>query len=222
MNLLLSCEHYSNALPASYEVFFKEHQTILYSHRGYDPGAANLFDNLKSLATFHIHYPWTRLLIEPNRSLHHPNLFSEITMLLPASERKALITNFYRPYRESIFQQVNKMIGPEPMIHLSIHSFTRILHREIRNGDIGILYDPSVGKEKEAAKQLAGLIRCQLPHLKLRKNYPYRGKADGLTTALRQSFNSEYIGIEIEVCNDIIATTHIGIYNAVKQLLQGS
>jgi hypothetical protein len=33
----------------------------------------------------------------------------------------------------------------------------------------------------------------------LRRNYPYRGQSDGLTTALRRQFGARYLGIELEI-----------------------
>ena len=38
------------------------------------------------------------------------------------------------------------------------------------------------------------------PSLRIRRNYPYLGKADGFVTHLRRRFKSEdYIGIELEM-----------------------
>jgi hypothetical protein len=38
------------------------------------------------------------------------------------------------------------------------------------------------------------------PEMRVRRNYPYLGKTDGLTTYLRRQFPAEqYLGIELEV-----------------------
>jgi hypothetical protein len=43
-------------------------------------------------------------------------------------------------------------------------------------------------------------LHWEAPHLRVKKNYPYRGWTDGLTTTLRGKFPARrYVGIEIEV-----------------------
>jgi hypothetical protein len=44
----------------------------------------------------------------------------------------------------------------------------------------------------------------------VRRNYPYRGAADGLTTSLRRKLNTpRYLGIEIEVNAGMLRETGI-------------
>ena len=86
------------------------------------------------------------------------------------------------------------------ILHLSIHSFTPELNGEIRNADLGILYDPSRKEESALAKKIQKNLILIAPDLRVRKNYPYQGKNDGHTTALRKIFPPEkYIGFEIEM-----------------------
>jgi hypothetical protein len=43
-------------------------------------------------------------------------------------------------------------------------------------------------------------LRRRAPQLRVRRNYPYLGRADGLTTYLRRRFPAgAYIGVELEV-----------------------
>ena len=43
------------------------------------------------------------------------------------------------------------------------------------------------------------------PELRVRRNYPYAGKGDGLTSHLRVRFaQSDYVGIELEVNQGIV------------------
>lgn len=78
MKLLLSCEHAFNTIPQPFESYFTAASEILDSHRGYDPGAYDLFRYLEPLSDFSIHQEIGRLLIETNRSLHHASLFFRI------------------------------------------------------------------------------------------------------------------------------------------------
>jgi hypothetical protein len=43
------------------------------------------------------------------------------------------------------------------------------------------------------------------PELRLRRNYPYRGRGDGLTAALRRRHpDAAYMGIELEVNQSLV------------------
>ena len=59
--------------------------------------------------------------------------------------------------------------------------------------------DPRRRPERELCAAWQARFR-QLSDLRIRKNYPYRGSADGLTTYLRTRFaERDYLGIELEV-----------------------
>ena len=85
------------------------------------------------------------------------------------------------------------------VIHLGIHSFTPVLNNVVRNADIGILYDPARTWEAQVATSIIEEIQARAPRLRIRRNYPYLGKSDGLTTSLRKKFGPAYAGIEIEI-----------------------
>ena len=83
---------------------------------------------------------------------------------------------------------------------MSIHSFTPILNGIERIADIGLLFDPARKQESRFCRELQGKLREQPTPLRVRRNYPYRGTSDGLTTALRCKFpGDQYLGIEIEI-----------------------
>jgi hypothetical protein len=43
-------------------------------------------------------------------------------------------------------------------------------------------------------------LKASVPELKVHRNYPYAGKADGLTSHLRRCFPpGAYIGVELEI-----------------------
>ncbi len=77
MKLILSCEHSGNALPQQFKFIKDENDLVGNTHRAYDPGAFKLLQELLKIANDSFYYKFSRLLIEPNRSLHHRNLFSE-------------------------------------------------------------------------------------------------------------------------------------------------
>lgn len=200
MKILLSCEHGGNEIPQSFKYLFKGAGEILKTHRGYDPGTLDLFEQLKELSDYNKASTVSRLFIELNRSLHHSQLFSEFTCDLPPAEKVEIIDSYYLPYRNKIKRCISEIISQgDKVLHISVHSFTPVLKGEVRTTDIGLLYDPSRREEKYIAKNLKKLILNQQPKIKVRFNYPYLGKADGLTTWLRKVFPQNYAGIELEV-----------------------
>lgn len=201
MKVLVTCEHLDNKIPDGFQHVFEGNETVLETHRGYDIGAKNLFEALAPVADASFSYPWTRLLIEPNRSLHHRDLYSKFSKKLSANGREKLVKIFYLPYRNEVEDWIRAQ-KHEQVLHVSVHSFTPVLDGEKRKADIGLLYDPQRKGERAFAltwaRELAGTRQY-----KVRKNYPYLGKADGFTTYLRKQFKENYAGIELEVNQQI-------------------
>jgi predicted N-formylglutamate amidohydrolase len=200
MKLLLTCEHGGNKVPATYRPLFAGSAALLTGHRGWDPGALSLFHELEPLTDASFSSTTTRLLVELNRSLHHPALFSAITKDLPKVERERILKLHYHPHRGAIDAQVaGWRAKAEHVMHLAVHSFTPVLHGEVRTLDVGFLYDPSRSVEKRWAERWRHELLALDPELEVRMNRPYLGKADGLPTHLRRLHRSGYAGIELEV-----------------------
>ena len=202
MPLIITCEHGGNRIPKKYSSLFKNKKRILESHRGWDPGALVLARQLaRELSAPLFYSDVSRLLIDLNRSVHHPDLFSDYSRECSNDTKQKLIAEFYQPYRDQVEQTIKKLQGAgQPLLHLSIHSFTPVMNDKPRNADIGLLYDPSRNLERSYCQQFKSSINKALPELRLRNNYPYRGTADGFTTYLRKRYTaSRYLGIEIEI-----------------------
>ena len=200
--VLLTCEHAGNRVPAAYKELFRGASAALASHRGWDPGSLDLARVFRRrLAAPLIDTQTTRLLVEVNRSLGHPRLFSEFTSGLDLETKQEILDRYYHPHRrqvESWFAE--RVVSGGVAIQISLHTFTPELHGEVRTTDIGLLYDPRRPSEKRLCRHWQLAIQRADPELRVRKNYPYRGNADGLTTHLRRQFDAEsYLGIELEV-----------------------
>ena len=199
--ILLTCEHAVNTIPPAYQVAFAEYQSLLNTHRGIDFGALAIAESLEKLLKVKLITATTsRLLIDCNRSLDHPSCFSEVTTPLPDATKQQIISHYYAPYREAVEQAIQTYLTTyDRVIHLSIHSFTPEMHGEIRNVDIGLLYDPKRLPEKILAQQWKKQLTKRATQLRARLNNPYQGTSDGFTTALRRKFPAEnYLGIEVE------------------------
>ncbi|MCX7547632.1 N-formylglutamate amidohydrolase [Xanthomarina sp. F1114] len=200
MKLVLTCEHAGNKIPKNYVSYFKNQQVILETHRGLDLGALDIFESLKSLSDYSHYSKTSRLLIELNRSLHHKNLFSEFSKEISIEEKEKLIHTYYSTYRTKVENKIKEFINAgETVLHISIHSFTPLLNGEIRNCDMGLLFDSRRISEKHFSKNYKKLMLKINPNYNIRYNYPYLGKADGFTTYLRKQFLENYIGIELEI-----------------------
>ena len=200
--ILITCEHAGNELPESYKYLFKRGKEALESHRGWDPGAAILASYLGvELAVPVFMHPTSRLLVEVNRSLNHPQLFSEFTIDLEPSVKQFLLNKYYRPYRNAVTDWIKRETeAKNEVAHFSIHSFTPVWEGEKRLTDIGILFDPKRRLESKIALELTEKLRELAPLLTIDLNEPYKGTDDGFTTWLRKKFGvKSYSGIEIEV-----------------------
>ena len=199
--LVLSCEHAGNRVPARYRHLFQDSPGVLETHRAYDLGVYPMARMLARrldcpLFAFFI----TRLLIDANRSVGHRNLLSEYSRELPALDKQRLIRTYHQPYRENVTKAVERPVAEgREVLHVSLHSFAPVMGERPRNADIGVLYD----SKRPVEMHLAELLQTSLvagTGLRVRRNYPYRGASDGLTTFLRRQFaDNSYVGLEIEL-----------------------
>ncbi|MGW8121796.1 N-formylglutamate amidohydrolase [Roseivirga echinicomitans] len=201
-SILITCEHAGNQLPESFTYLFKRGKEVLESHRGWDPGAAILASYLGvELGAPVFMHPTSRLLVEVNRSLNYPQLFSEFTIALDPSVKQFLLNKYYRPYRNTVTDWIKQETeSKKEVAHFSIHSFTPVWEGKIRPTDIGILFDPKRRLESKIALALAEKLQELAPLLTIDLNEPYKGTDDGFTTTLRKKFGAKsYSGIEIEI-----------------------
>lgn len=205
--LVFSCEHGGNRIPAQYRTCFQHCTDQLRDHRGYDIGALSLARSLARQLHAPLEYSTvSRLLVDLNRSLHHRALFGSPIRQLDRDCRQTIINRYYLPYRDRVEGKIANLIRRDNnVLHLSIHSFTGTWHGQLRRADIGLLYDPARLHERCLSRALITLLRENNTDLRIRRNYPYRGTADGLTTALRRKFaSSRYAGIELEINQELV------------------
>lgn len=198
--VIISCEHASNAVPADYAAMFRDAADTLAGHRGWDIGAAELARRFaETLGTTAFLADTTRLLVDLNRSPGHPQRFSEYTRGQAATVRRRIVDQHYSPYRAAVERAGDAALSTgEVVLHLSVHSFAPELDGISRRADIGLLYDPNRALETALARRWHARLAALGRHV--RRNYPYRGGADGLVTTLRRRLDPvRYIGLELEV-----------------------
>lgn len=208
-NILLTCEHGGNDVPEEYQHLFEDAHHVLETHRGWDIGILPFAEEMaRTLRAPLISSTVSRLLVELNRSLGHPQLFSEFSEKLPPNARKELLKKYYFPHRDNVAETVHRALEYGRVFHITVHSFTPELNGQVRNADITFLYDYRRKSERTISELWQGELERELD-TKVRRNYPYRGHTDGLTTALRKKWGEdEYVGICIEVNQKHLAHGH--------------
>jgi predicted N-formylglutamate amidohydrolase len=200
--LIFTCEHGGREVPRAYAALFSGREALLASHRGWDAGALELGRDLAAAFGAPLYAAnTTRLLVDLNRSIGHRQLFSEITRPLSPARRLEIVDRHYRPHRRAIEGEIARLIASgRRVIHVASHSFTPTLDGMPRQADIAWLYDPRRPGEVAFARAWMLALAQLMPDLRLRRNYPYQGRADGLTAALRKLYpDAAYVGIELEV-----------------------
>lgn len=200
---LITCEHASNYVPTEFRNL-KIPKEILNSHYGFDLGAyelaKSLYKSIPKKEKIFLYSKISRLLIDFNRSLENPQIFSKFTKNLNLNQKQKLIKE-YQNFRKKSYNFIVKYINKNYLIvHLSIHSFTPVYKNKIRKNEIGILYDPKRKIEKYFVKKL----KKTLNYYKCYLNLPYRGFTDGHVSKLRKIFKKNYLGLEIEISQRIL------------------
>ncbi|MCB2199819.1 N-formylglutamate amidohydrolase [bacterium] len=203
VDLILTCEHGGNGVPSMFGELFTLAGEHLASHRGWDPGALELARCMaRSTGAPLFTSTVTRLLIDLNRSLGNPNMFSALVKDLNPAQKRELLERYYHPFRKNVQREIAVRIeAGRSVLHLSVHTFTPELDGSVRPFDIGLLYDP----ERSLEVAVVDLWEQELSlrsqgGWRVKRNEPYQGTMDGHVQALRQILpSSQYIGIELEV-----------------------
>ncbi len=206
--LLLTCEHGGNRIPREYAPLFRSAERDLCSHRGWDPGALSVARALaRRLGLPLLAVTWSRLLVEPNRSPTNRHVWSAYTAALPAAERARILDRYWRPHRRAVEGAVRGLVARGcRVVHVAVHSFAPEIDGEVRNADVGLLYDPRRAGEKALCARWQPILEGLDPALRVRRNHPYRGATDGLPTWLRRRFPAaSYVGVELELNQALLA-----------------
>jgi predicted N-formylglutamate amidohydrolase len=200
--LVFSCEHGGREVPEAYAGLFAGRQALLDSHRGWDPGALQLGQQMAgAFGAALFASTTTRLLIDLNRSIGRRQLHSEFGRGLTRAQRQLLVAEHYRPHRDAVESEIARRVAEkEAVVHIASHSFTPVFGGIVRRADVAWLYDPRRPGETLLARRWQAALAQRAPGLRLRRNYPYQGRSDGLASQLRKWHSDEaYIGIELEV-----------------------
>lgn len=183
------------------------------SHIAWDEGSRPLAREIaRQLSAPLVEGAVSRLVVDLNRSLHHRRVIPAVAFGVPvpgnvaltAEERARRIERYYEPFRSTAWTEISKGVkSTGRCVHISVHTFTPRLNGVVRPLDVAVLYDPRRKREAELAERLA--TRFSAAGFRVRRNFPFRGVADGHTTALRRKFpDKAYAGVEIELNQSLL------------------
>lgn len=140
-----------------------------------------------------------RDLVDVSRSLGHRNFYGPVTRAWSDAEKAMLIDTVYRPYRARVEVALEQVLEQfQFAIHLSVRTFEPWHRGKPRRTDVGLLYDTSRSEEAALCMDWVDELWDAFPDLKVRRNYPARGRANHLMMSLRERFPSQrYLGIEV-------------------------
>jgi len=206
--IVITCEHAKNELPDEYSWTENDMRHFVNEHWGYDIGAYNMAEALaKEFKCVFVHSLYSRLLLDPNRSIVADSLFRksgdgheiDLNRDITYEEEQLRIQKFYIPYFEAL-REISLNVDPTYVI--SVHSFTPFYQGETRSMEMGVLYGHD--STKFALDINEGMFN---KGYKTEENKPY----DGITTMgtikslifAKQPTNRR--GITFEFRNDLLS-----------------
>jgi predicted N-formylglutamate amidohydrolase len=163
--------------------------------------------------------------VESNRSPSNRRIWSRYTAELSPAEKKRILDRYWWPHRREVEAAVEAGLErARTVVHVAVHSFTGVLDGERRNADIGLLYDSRRRSEKGLCERWEDALSQLDPAIRVRRNYPYLGKADGLATWLRRKLpDRSYVGVEFELNQDLLGTSrYAGVDRAIADSLRAA
>ena len=179
MFIVVTCEHGGNRIPRRMPVSFAGGSASCATHRGYDPGALVMARELAAaLARAARGLDGEPPADRPQSvALESATSWSDATRALPPAERAAHRSASLRavPAARRATSWPRRCAAGRRVIHLSSHSFTPVLDGDVRNADVGLLYDPARAPEAALAARwktafadaCAGVARA--PELSVRR-----------------------------------------------------
>ncbi len=203
--VLVTCEHATNALPEEFELSAE----LLDLHIAWDPGALAIAGRIATrfgAALWQGEY--SRLVVDLNRTVDNRMLIRQVSDGHPIpfnyglsdAGRADRIARFYNPYRNGVIAAADDLIARHGRcVHVCVHTFTPALAGSVRGNDIGLLHDPGWGIERPVCAELRQHLDASTDYVTW-FNRPYSGTADGILPAMRKRYSpDQFVGIELEI-----------------------
>lgn len=201
--VLLTSEHASARLPEGW-TWTEADQRLVGSHWAFDLGAAELTRELAhALGASAVMSRFSRLLADPNRHLEADDLFRrvadgepvQLNQNVDAKERERRISGYWEPYHAAIDRELGATSAP---VLLSIHTFTPNYQGELRQVEVGVLFDDPEEREAEILRAVIAKHGFDT-----RMNEPYSGRGGMMYAANRHARNHARLALELELRQDL-------------------
>ncbi len=219
--LIITCEHAGNLVPSPVRPS-PDDTRWLTTHWGYDLGAAAAARELARLTESPLYMAgFSRLLCDTNRPWDDPACILTtvegqplaMNANLDRDERDRRRRTLYDPYHAAIDEALAlRTARREPLLLLSVHSFTPELGQHKREMELGVLFDDhrSLAERFAATLTAAGYVTAL--------NAPYSGKEGLIYSAAQHGTDHGVPYLEIEIRQDLLANT-AGVVSFVARLL---
>jgi len=205
---IFTCEHASNRLIGVEAT--PGDRRLLDDHWGYDRGIAPVTEALaRALDSVAVLSDFSRLLVDPNRSIDSPTLVVERCGEVPVSFNQGLdkaairhrIEALYAPFHGAIDRVARARLDRGVARLVSMHSYTADFLGQARAMEIGVLFDAYAAEAEALAEALDG------EGFIVALNAPYSGKAGAFTYSVMKHGQAHGVPfVELEVRNDLLAT----------------
>ncbi len=177
--LVFTCEHGGHRVPPSLKYLEKIQSLDFNSHYTWDPGALETTQFLSAkLEAKYFANPYSRLLIDCNRSDDNPSRFPKWTRTLSPKDRLEIESRVLTPYKSQVRQHVKNLLSQgQNVVLISMHSFTPFFKDKERATEIGVLYRPFKPQELILATALVSHLK-DFSDFKVHHNRPYQGHTD--------------------------------------------
>jgi predicted N-formylglutamate amidohydrolase len=208
---LLACDHAGNAIPARLGTLGLG-EADREDHIAIDIGIFSTSHWLAHrLDAPLIGQAYSRLVIDCNRRPGTVTSMPKVSdgRVVPGNadiseeERRQRVNEIFTPYHDALARLISKRMSRlgTPPILCAMHSFTRVYGGRTRECDIGVIH----GEETEIASRLIHRLKA-FGELRVGYNVPYEIDFAGDHTIPAHAVEGGIPYIEIEICQDLIAT----------------
>ena len=216
---IFSCEHAANSLPPNTQSSVED-KHFLQTHWGWDIGAESVTRHLiQSLDSQGILSTYSRLWIDLNRSRTRTDLVRleteghhlSFNRNLSSAEHEQRVQEVYKPFHAAYNTLVKERCQhDQPVILISIHSFTPVWNGTVRTMDIGVLFDEC----EDLGIKLAELLREEEFFVEL--NAPYTGRGGLMYSVEDKGRRHQCRHLELEINQALICTPERQAFVAAK------
>ncbi len=207
--MVVICEHASRQLPPPMSATEGD-DAILAAHWGWDIGAAEVSREIvRQSNSVGLLAPYSRLVCDLNREPDDPTWIRQapeghvlsFNVGVDAAERECRFLTYHEPFHALADRLLNDrvLLGGDVLL-LSVHSFTPVFGDEVRDVEVGVLYDsyPSIAERLRSEFEEEGFYSLL--------NEPYSGIDNVMYAAKRHGLQYGVVYLEIEIRQDLIAT----------------